>query len=165
VRRESPAVAGLHISAIPISFGLTSVLGGRVIARYGTRAALLTGLVALVASAWSAAALSSTAPFLELAPALVLMGAGAGFVAPAANAAILASVPESLSGIGSGVLNVSRQVGTALGVAVFASLFHGGAREAVRLALVASGVIYGAAFAVVALATRPALQPAAPAAD
>jgi DHA2 family methylenomycin A resistance protein-like MFS transporter len=165
VRGESPAVAGLHISAIPVSFGLTSVLGGRVIARHGTRVALLVGLVALTASAWSAAALPSTAPFFELAPALVLMGAGAGFVAPAANAAILASVPESLSGIGSGVLNVSRQVGTALGVAVFASLFHGDARDAVWLSLIASGAIYGAAFAVVALATRTALQPATSAAD
>jgi hypothetical protein len=46
------------------------------------------------------------------------------------NAAILASVPPALSGIGAGVLNASRQVGTALGVAVFASQFHGEAKAA-----------------------------------
>jgi DHA2 family methylenomycin A resistance protein-like MFS transporter len=87
----------------------------------------------------------------------VVMGAGAGFVAPAMNAAILASVPASLSGIGAGVLNASRQVGIALGVAIFASLFHG-EREAaaVRLSLFWAGAAYLVALAVVARASRPA---------
>jgi DHA2 family methylenomycin A resistance protein-like MFS transporter len=58
------------------------------------------------------------------------MGIGAGLVAPAMNMAILASVPPSLSGIGAGVLNASRQVGTALGVALFASQFRGEAKAA-----------------------------------
>jgi len=74
---------------------------------------------------------------------LVLIGTGAGLVAPSMNAAILASVPPALSGIGAGVLNASRQVGTALGVAVFASLFHSSAPMiAVRASLVSAGVLY-----------------------
>jgi DHA2 family methylenomycin A resistance protein-like MFS transporter len=83
------------------------------------------------------------APFETLAPALALMGFGAGLVAPAMNAAILASVPRALSGIGAGVLNAARQVGTALAVAVFASFFHGRAPfDAVRLALLCAGALY-----------------------
>ncbi|HEX4383060.1 MAG TPA: MFS transporter, partial [Myxococcales bacterium] len=102
VRGDSPAVAGLHLSAVTASFGLTSILAGRLIGRYGTRLPIMVGLIALSLSAWSAAVLPATAPFFMLLPALMLMGIGAGLVAPAMNAAILASVPPQLSGIGAG---------------------------------------------------------------
>lgn len=157
VRGDSPAVAGLHIAAITASFGLTSLLAGRLAGRYGTRGPILAGLAALCGSAWLFAALPETAPFLLLGPSLVLMGFGAGLVAPSMNAAILASVPPALSGIGAGVLNASRQVGTALGVAVFASLFHGGARSdlsAVRTSLVCAGALYLGALALAARSER-----------
>jgi len=161
VRGESPAVAGLHLAAITASFGLTSVAAGRLIGRYGTRVPIMVGLVALSISAWSAAALPPSAPFFVLAPALMLMGFGAGLVAPSMNAAILASVPPSLSGIGAGVLNASRQIGTALGVAVFASQFHGDAKaSAVRGSLLWAGALYLAALALAARASSPATSQA-----
>ncbi|HWE24529.1 MAG TPA: MFS transporter [Myxococcales bacterium] len=161
VRGDTPARAGLHLTAITVSFGLTSVLAGRVAARYGTRLPILAGLTALVASAVWAAAVPAAAPFHWLAPALALMGIGAGLVAPSMNAAILASVAPSLSGIGAGVLNASRQVGTALGVAIFASLFHdGGKAAAVRLSLLCAGAVYLLALALVATATEPASRSA-----
>ena len=86
-------------------------------------------------------------------PVLALIGMGAGLVATPMNAAILASVPPTHAGMGSGVLNASRQIGTALGVAVFASFFHKGpALGAVHLAMASAGCLYLASFAVVALA-------------
>ena len=155
LRGEEPATAGLHLAAITVSFGLTSLLAGRVVGRYGTRAPILVGLTALAASAFWAAALPPTAPYFALAPAMSLMGIGAGLVAPAMNAAILASVPASLSGIGAGVLNASRQIGTALGVALFASLFHSaGKAEAVRTSLLWAGGAYLAALLLAARARR-----------
>ena len=158
LRGDSPATAGLHLTAITVSFGLTSVLGGRMAARYGTRGPILAGLAALAASALWLAAAPPAAPYPLLAPALAMMGIGAGLVAPSMNAAILASVPASLSGIGAGVLNASRQVGTALGVAVFASLFHDeGRAAAVRLSLFWAGAAYLVALALAARATRPAV--------
>jgi DHA2 family methylenomycin A resistance protein-like MFS transporter len=93
-----------------------------------------------------------------IAPALALMGVGAGLVSPSMNAAILASVPASLSGIGAGVLNASRQVGTALGVALFASLFHDDGKEmAVRISLFWAGAMYLVAVALATLAPRPVM--------
>jgi DHA2 family methylenomycin A resistance protein-like MFS transporter len=97
VRGDSPVAAGLHIAAITASFGLTSVLAGRLAGRYGTRGPILAGLAALSASAWLFAALPETAPFVLLAPPLMLMGFGAGLVAPSMNAAILAGVPPAHS--------------------------------------------------------------------
>ncbi len=163
VRGESAATAGLHLSAITVSFGVTSVLAGRLAARYGTRGPILSGLAALAAGACGLAALPSGAPYAFFALPLVLMGVGAGLVAPSMNAAILASVPASLSGIGAGVLNASRQVGTALGVAVFASLFHGASQAgAVRESLAWAGAAYLAALALATRASKPAAVRVAP---
>jgi DHA2 family methylenomycin A resistance protein-like MFS transporter len=143
VRGDTPIRAGLHMAAITVSFGLTSVVAGRFAGRYGTRTPILVGLSLLTAGASLFASLPQAATFSFLALPLVLIGTGAGLVAPSMNAAILASVPPALSGIGAGVLNASRQVGTALGVAVFASLFHTNAPMiAVRTSLVSAGVLY-----------------------
>jgi DHA2 family methylenomycin A resistance protein-like MFS transporter len=148
LRGDSPIHAGLHMAAITVSFGLMSLLAGRFAGRYGTRAPILAGLTSLAAGAWIFAGLPQATPFGLVSLPLVLIGAGAGLVAPAMNAAILSSVPPALSGIGAGVLNASRQVGTALGVAVFASLFHARApMAAVRISLVSAGVLYVAALA------------------
>ncbi|HTO95477.1 MAG TPA: MFS transporter [Myxococcales bacterium] len=153
VRGVSPAGTGLRLTAIMVSFGITSLFVGRLVARHGTRSPILAGLAALSFGATWTAVVSGVASFPLLAPGLVLMGVGAGLVAPAMNAAILASVPATLSGIGAGVLNASRQVGTALGVAVFASLFHGHDKAAAaRLSLLWAGAAYLAALALAARA-------------
>jgi MFS transporter, DHA2 family, methylenomycin A resistance protein len=148
LRGDSPLWAGLHMAAITVSFGLTSVVAGRFAGRYGTRTPILGGLSLLAGGAFLFAALPQATSFALLGLPLVLIGTGAGLVAPSMNAAILASVPASLSGIGAGVLNASRQVGTALGVAVFASLFHTSApMTAVRTSLFSAGVLYLVALA------------------
>ena len=144
VRGDSPARAGVHLTALTASFGLTSIVSGRLAGRYGPRLPIVIGLGALSISAWLAAALPQSASFLPLGLALALMGVGAGLVAPAMNAAILASVPPAFAGIGGGVLNASRQIGASLGVAVFAAQFHGDAGSA-RGPLLWSGLVYLAA--------------------
>jgi DHA2 family methylenomycin A resistance protein-like MFS transporter len=74
------------------------------------------------------------------------------------NAAILASVPPSLAGIGAGVLNASRQIGTAFGVAISAAFFHGdGKAAALRTSLIWAGAVYLAALALAARASGQAV--------
>jgi MFS transporter, DHA2 family, methylenomycin A resistance protein len=155
IRGESAALAGLHLTAITVTFGVTSILAGRLAGRYGPRAPILAGLALLSASAFALSGLTEHAPFSAVGPVLACIGFGAGMVAPPMNAAILASVPPSYAGMGSGVLNASRQIGTALGVAVFASFFHSGpALGAVHLAMLCAGGLYLAALGAVALAPR-----------
>ena len=86
-------------------------------------------------------------------------GDGSGGNGDDRPAVSLASVEPGLAGIGSGVLNASRQIGTALGVAVFASLFvaNRAPLHAVQLAMLGAGVLYLAAAVVVALG-RPAAE-------
>ena len=158
VRGDSPGPAGLHIAVITGMFGLTSFAAGRLVARYGTQPPILSGLALLSLSAGGFLLLPQPASVWLLTPLMALSGIGAGLVAPAMNAAILANVPAALSGIGSGVLNASRQIGTALGVAVFASLFHPGAElVAVRTALGCASALYLVALAIAARAPVRAL--------
>lgn len=153
VRGEPAILAGLHISAITATFCVASILGGRLAGRHGPRVPILVGLGLLATGAFALSVATAGSSFAALGPLLALLGLGAGLVAPPMNAAILASVEPGLAGVGSGVLNASRQVGTALGVAVFASLFVAGRAplHAVQLALVGAGGLYLAALLVVAL--------------
>ncbi|HWT86047.1 MAG TPA: hypothetical protein VN177_09760, partial [Myxococcales bacterium] len=105
------------------------------------------------------AQMPASGPLFLQGPLLALTGLGAALVAPSMNAAILSSVPPSLAGIGGAVLNTSRQVGTALGIAVFASSFHGRpAAEAVRLSLGCAALLYFCALALVSRAPAPASE-------
>ena len=159
VQGHSPAAAGLLFGIVSVFFGVTSIVAGRLAGRYGTRAPMVGGLAVLCASAVGLAELPASAPLFMEGPLLALTGLGAALVAPSMNAAILASVPSSLAGIGGAVLNTSRQVGTALGIAVFASSFHGRpAAEAVRLSLGCAAVLYLCALALASRAPAPASQ-------
>ena len=161
VRGETAAIAGLHVTAITVTFGAASILAGKLAGRYGPRPTIMAGLVVLATAAFGLSAATAGSSFRVLGPLLALIGFGAALVAPPMNAAILASVEPGLAGIGSGVLNASRQIGTALGVAVFASLFVAGRApvHAVQLAMLGAGVLYVAATAVVGLG-RPARRAA-----
>lgn len=162
VRGEGAALAGLHVSAITVTFGAASILAGKLAARHGPRPTIMTGLVLLAAGASGLSVAATGSSFWVLGPLLSLVGFGAALVAPPMNAAILASVEPALAGIGSGVLNASRQIGTALGVAIFASLFVAGRAplHAVQLAMMGGAGLYLAAAVVVWLG-RPREVPAA----
>jgi MFS family permease len=56
---------------------------------------------------------------------LVTVGAGLGLFNSANNAGIMESVPAEQSGLASGLLNMSRGLGTALGLATATAVFVG----------------------------------------
>jgi MFS transporter, DHA2 family, methylenomycin A resistance protein len=152
VQGDTAAIAGLHITAITATFGLTSLLGGRLAGRYGPRRPILTGLGFLATGALGLSFVPAEATFFMVGPLLVAVGFGAGLVAAPMNAAILGSVMPSHAGVASGVLNASRQIGTALGVAVFASFFQRmDSLGAVHLAMGCASGLYLLALVVVSL--------------
>jgi MFS family permease len=54
---------------------------------------------------------------------LAVLGVGLGLFTPPNNAAIMGAVPREQSGLASGVLNMTRGVGTAMGLAVTSFVF------------------------------------------
>lgn len=70
---------------------------------------------------------------VPLIPALIMIGAGQGYIMTPLLNLVLGFVDEAESGMASGVISTVQQVGAALGVAVVGILFHGALSEATSL--------------------------------
>ena len=94
---------------------------GRLADRLGARPLTVGGMSLVAIGLFALGALRPATPgFLAL---LALIGIGLGCFTPPNNASIMGSVPEQQSGLASGVLNMTRGMGTALGLALTGLVF------------------------------------------
>jgi EmrB/QacA subfamily drug resistance transporter len=114
------------LAFLPVALGIAGFslrFTPQLMMRFGSKRTLLAGLV-LVAGGlivFRRAPLNASYAS-DLLPVMVLLGAGAGLVFPALmTLAMSAATPED-SGLASGLVNTSQQVGGALGLAVLATL-------------------------------------------
>lgn len=127
----------LHWSALRAGVALTPMAGvflvvslstARLVARWGrtviTAGGALQGIGLLVLAATVDIAGSGLSPW-QLAPGLLLTGAGQAMVMSPLIGVVLADVPPHLAGAGSGLFSTLQQTALALGVAVFGSVFLG----------------------------------------
>ena len=123
-RGGSAASAGLRLTALLPGFGLAAAAVDRLIpAGWPNRRRCVVG-GALAAA--SAAALAVPAPDPVSVALLGLLGVGLGIYTPANNAEIMASVPARDAAAAGGMVNMTRGIGTALGVAVVSLGLHVG---------------------------------------
>ncbi len=127
IRGHAPAETGLLLTPIPVALGLFAPVAGALADRVGSRLPTVAGML-LAAIALAAVAFLPRAPFTAILGALALLGIGLGLFTPANNTAIMASAPPNRLGVAGGILNMTRSLGTSLGVAA------SGAVLAVRLA-------------------------------
>jgi MFS family permease len=149
---------GLLLTALPAGFGLAAVAAERVLpVRWPNRRRCTAG--GMLASC-SVAVLAIPAPAAVTVVSLALLGAGLGTYIPANNAQIMAAVPASDAATAGGLVNMTRGLGTALGVAVVTLGLHAGAHfghaDGGRLAVAALTV---AALAATWAGTRPTHAP------
>jgi hypothetical protein len=125
-RGDSALRAGLLLVALPAGFGLAAVAAERVLpaAWPNRRRCTAGGLLACCC----AAALGIPGPAALVVVALALLGAGLGVYIPANNAQIMATVPARDAAVAGGMVNMTRGLGTALGVALVTLGLHAGAR-------------------------------------
>jgi len=159
-RGGSAESAGLLLTALPAGFGLAAAVADRVLpARWPNRRRCLLG-GAVVAGC--AATLAVPAPHAVSVVLLGLLGIGLGIYTPANNAEIMAAVPARDAAAAGGMVNMTRGIGTALGVAVVTLGLHAGA----LLRSPGAGLTLSmAALAAVALLGTAAALRARPAAD
>jgi DHA2 family methylenomycin A resistance protein-like MFS transporter len=114
--------AGLMLLPLFVPLAVMSPLAGRVTSRHGPRPAMFAGAALAAAGQLCLLAVTPAAGYPRLLPALLGVGLGVGlFTAPVVTTAIRA-VPPGRSGLASGVNNTARQIGTALGVAIFGAI-------------------------------------------
>jgi EmrB/QacA subfamily drug resistance transporter len=154
---QSSVAAGLEFAPGPLAATLGAVLGSRIPGPRRT-VALVGATLFVLAGLWQFAALGDPAAYAaHFLPASILSGAGVGLSQTAIMTAGAAVLPEHRYATGTGVLNTSRQIGSALGVAVLVSLLGTGATAADYRAgwLVMAGCGVLAVLFALRLAARP----------
>jgi len=172
-----PVRIGLAFLPVALVIGTLSVdVTARLTTRFGARAVLLPGLGLIVVGL----VLLTRAPvhagyLVDILPAMLLVGAGAGLTIPALMTLAMADATPEDAGLASGLVNTTQQVGGALGLAVLATLATGrsthllGDGTAADVALtrgyhlafgVGAGSVVAAALLTAALLRRPGAAPA-----
>jgi len=114
---------GLAFLPATVVMGAMSLqVSGRLNMRFGPKATLLPSLVAIgLGLVWFAQAPVDGAYVTDILPAMTLLGLGAGLGFPALMTLAMSGATPSDSGLASGLVNTSVQVGGAIGLAVLAT--------------------------------------------
>jgi len=122
--RSSDPIGRLASLAVPhVSVVVASNLAQAVVSRLGIRATLTVGILASALSvAWLTRLPIAGHYFWDLFPAFVLGGAGMGLSFVPITIGALAGVERSDAGVASGLVNTSRQIGGAIGIAAISAI-------------------------------------------
>jgi MFS family permease len=115
--------AGLVLTALPAGFAIAATTGERLVPSSWTdrrRSTLGASLAVVVLTALMAAPLTAA----WLVPLLGTLGVALGIFTPANNSLVMGAIPTSAAGTAGGLLNMTRSLGTALGVALVTLALH-----------------------------------------
>jgi EmrB/QacA subfamily drug resistance transporter len=127
-RHYTPLEAGLAMTTFAIGSGVGSVLGGRLVSRFGrplTIAGLVMVVVGLVATD---VVLRMDSPWVGAYTAgpLLFAGFGSGAVIAPNQTLTLANVPTAQGSTAAGVFQTGQRIGTAIGIAAVGAIFFEG---------------------------------------
>lgn len=123
VRGYSPFESGLRVIPVAVSIAVASITGTRFAVRFGNKAVVAGGLLAMsTAFAWIAIS-DADMSYLQIVGQMIFLGGGLGLTSAPATEAIMGVVPPNKAGQGSAVNDATREVGGTLGVAVIGSVF------------------------------------------
>src|SRR3954469_1725956 len=115
---------GLAFLPVSLVIGVLSLgFSARLNLRFGARAVLVPGMVLVALGlAWLTRAPVDGAYVVDVLPAMLLLGTGAGVSFPALMTLAMSGASDADAGLASGLVNTTMQVGGALGIAVLATL-------------------------------------------
>ncbi|MBJ7521473.1 MAG: DHA2 family efflux MFS transporter permease subunit [Solirubrobacteraceae bacterium] len=162
---------GFAFLPIALGIGILSVgFSAKLIMRNGARATLLPGLLFVALGlGWFSRAPIDGQYWVDMFPAMLAIGVGAGLAFPSLMTLAMSGATPEDSGLASGLVNTTQQVGGALGLAVLATLStthtdgllaDGVAQaealtEGYRLAFIIAAGIVGTALVAAAALLRP----------
>ncbi|GAA2300021.1 MFS transporter [Nonomuraea roseoviolacea subsp. roseoviolacea] len=170
IKQYSPMITGLAYLPFAVGIGIGSgVVGPALQARTSTRTVLATGMaVAAAAMGWFGLLTPDQNPLFVLLPAQLAGGVGLGVGFVGATIGGVQGVASRDSGIASGLVNTSQQIGGALGLAVLAGIAvaatasrppgtppHDALTSGYTAGLLGAGAFYLAAILAAVLLLRP----------
>jgi DHA2 family methylenomycin A resistance protein-like MFS transporter len=112
-------IAFVPMTAIILTANLAA---GSLSSRTGPRVLMVAGQALFALGCFMLLQAVPETSFMAMLLQLLAIGAGIGLTVPPMTSALLGSVEKRMSGVASGVLNSSRQIGSVFGVALFGSL-------------------------------------------
>ena len=166
VLHYSAAESGVAFTSIAVTVAAVSNVAQRFVTRFGTRRVLAVGLLSMGASQALLVRLPVDGSYVsDLLPSFLLVGVGMAVSFVAVTIAALEGVQPANAGIASGLVNTSRQIGGAIGLAAIttvATISAGRSSATVTAAATTHGfrVAFGvlALLAVVAVALTPTMR-------
>jgi EmrB/QacA subfamily drug resistance transporter len=122
VLHYSPLETGVRFLPSTVLIIITAPLAGRLADRVGSRPLMTIGLLIVAISLVIESRLTVHSGYGLLLPGFVLMGLGMGLVMSPMSTAAMNAVDRSKAGAASGVLSMTRMVGSTFGVAVMGAL-------------------------------------------
>ena len=132
---RSPLEAALTLLPLPVLLLPSARIAPRLAERFGTNRIAALGLLSIAAGLAVISLLDVRLDQVTFYCGLTLFGLGMGLAGTPATTAITASLPESKQGVASAVNDLSREFGSALGIAVLGSLLTASYRSALDPAL------------------------------
>ncbi|MFJ5834775.1 MFS transporter [Streptomyces sp. NPDC093089] len=117
--------AGTGLAMLPAAVVIGAVslgVSARLIARFGERTVLLTGIAMLVGVLGLLTRVPVHASYATDLLPVMLLAAGFGLALPALTSLAMSGADEADAGLASGLFNTTQQIGMALGVAVLSTL-------------------------------------------
>jgi MFS transporter, DHA2 family, integral membrane protein len=132
-RGYSPLEAGLAGLPPALAFIAFSPRSAALAQRYGAARVMAAGLAIVAGGFALLSTLSPDTPYVVIAGALALLGAGMAITVAPATGEIMTSVPMSKAGVGSAVNDTTRELGGAFGIALMGTIANTAYRSSIDL--------------------------------
>jgi MFS family permease len=118
----SPLQTGLRFLPTTIIVMISGPISGRLADRIGSRVLMTGGLLAVSASMFWMTGITTHSSYGFLVVSFALQGLGIGFVMSPMSTAAMNAVDRTKAGVASGILNMTRMVGSTFGVAALGAI-------------------------------------------
>ncbi|MFT4081988.1 MAG: MFS transporter [Nocardioides sp.] len=119
----SALATGLRLLLMSSMMMIAATIAGRLSARIPARLLIGPGLLLVAAGLFAMSGLDATSDWTHLIPGFLVGGIGAGLVNPPLASTAVGVVHHDKSGMASGANSTFRQIGIAVGIATYGSIF------------------------------------------
>jgi EmrB/QacA subfamily drug resistance transporter len=121
----TPLISGLTFAPMSIASGLLSPVAGRLADRLGGKYLLMAGLILFgLGTAITTALATTNSTIWTFVPPMILTGVGMGLIFAPMITLAMRDVQPRMAGASSGVLNTTRQLGSAIGAAAVGAVLQ-----------------------------------------
>ncbi|WP_371494272.1 MFS transporter [Kitasatospora sp. NBC_00374] len=128
----SPFQAGIRYLPITVLSFVVAPIAGIMLSRVQARYMLAVGLAAVGGGLLLMNGIDANSDWTTLLPGFLIAGAGVGLINPVIADVAVSVVPKQQSGMAAGINDTFRQVGIAVGIAVWGAIFVGRGAAEVR---------------------------------